>query len=123
MTALQGAGNEARRVRHFERHLVAKGTPFYSERERAALEWTEAVTLVGETHVPDDIFERARQQFEDSAAQWLSTLSTVSARTLVRRTASERPLIRIAAASRFSRAMSRTACVAVAGPAAESKPM
>src|SRR5688572_10141056 len=39
--------------------------PFYSERERAALEWTEAVTLVGETHVPDETFERARQYFEE----------------------------------------------------------
>jgi alkylhydroperoxidase family enzyme len=40
-------------------------TPFYSGRERAALEWTEAVTRVGETHVPDDIFERARQHFDE----------------------------------------------------------
>ena len=41
-------------------------TPFYSERERAALEWTEAVTRVGETHVSDDVFERARQHFDES---------------------------------------------------------
>ncbi len=41
-------------------------TPFYSERERAALEWTEAVTLVGETHVPDDIFARVQQHFDES---------------------------------------------------------
>jgi AhpD family alkylhydroperoxidase len=39
--------------------------PFYSERERAALEWTEAVTLITEGHVPDEIFERVRQQFTD----------------------------------------------------------
>jgi alkylhydroperoxidase family enzyme len=38
-------------------------TPFYSERERAALAWTESVTLVSETHVPDDIYEQARAQF------------------------------------------------------------
>jgi len=37
--------------------------PFYTERERAALEWTEAVTLVAESHVPDDVYERARAQF------------------------------------------------------------
>jgi AhpD family alkylhydroperoxidase len=43
--------------------------PFYSERERAALEWAEAVTLVSETHVPDDVFARAREQFgEDELA-------------------------------------------------------
>jgi AhpD family alkylhydroperoxidase len=39
--------------------------PVYSERERAALEWTEAVTLVSETHVPDDAFQRVRQHFSD----------------------------------------------------------
>jgi AhpD family alkylhydroperoxidase len=40
--------------------------PFYTDRERAALEWAEAVTLVADTHVPDDVFERARAQFEES---------------------------------------------------------
>ena len=39
-------------------------SPFYSERERAALEWTETVTLVSESHVPDDVYERARTQFQ-----------------------------------------------------------
>jgi AhpD family alkylhydroperoxidase len=41
--------------------------PYYSDRERAALEWTEAVTLVAETGVPDDVYERVREQF--SAAE------------------------------------------------------
>ena len=40
-------------------------TPFYSDRERAALAWTEAVTLVSETHVPDDVYELAREQFSE----------------------------------------------------------
>ena len=40
--------------------------PFYSDRERAALEWTEAVTLLGETHVPDEIFDRVRQHLDAS---------------------------------------------------------
>jgi len=39
--------------------------PFYSDRERAALAWTEAVTLVSETHVPDDIYEEARRHFSE----------------------------------------------------------
>ena len=34
--------------------------PYYSDRERAALAWTEAVTLVGEGHVPDPVYENAR---------------------------------------------------------------
>ena len=38
---------------------------FYSEREQAALEWTEAVTLVAEDHVPDDVYERVRPHFTD----------------------------------------------------------
>src|SRR5215207_11482287 len=38
-------------------------SPFYTERERAALAWAEAVTLVREGHVPDDVFEQARAQF------------------------------------------------------------
>ena len=41
-------------------------TPFFSDRERAALEWTEAVTRVADTHVPDDVYKRVRQQFEES---------------------------------------------------------
>ena len=40
-------------------------TPFFSERERAALEWTEAVTEIGKDHVPDEVFERARRYFSD----------------------------------------------------------
>jgi AhpD family alkylhydroperoxidase len=40
-------------------------TPFYTERERAALEWTESLTLVSETHVPDQVFARVREQFSE----------------------------------------------------------
>ena len=40
-------------------------TPFYSERERAALAWTEAVTLVAVDHVPDKVYEEARTQFTE----------------------------------------------------------
>jgi AhpD family alkylhydroperoxidase len=38
-------------------------TPFFDERERAALEWTEAVILVAEGHVPDEVCERVKQHF------------------------------------------------------------
>src|SRR5215813_13701103 len=40
-------------------------SPFYSERERAALAWTEAVTLVDDTLVPDEVYEEARKQFTE----------------------------------------------------------
>ena len=39
--------------------------PFYTERERAALAWAEAVTLVREGHVSDEVFEQARAQFSE----------------------------------------------------------
>src|SRR5689334_6215058 len=40
-------------------------SPFYSDRERAALAWTEAVTLVADDHVPDEVYDEARQQFTE----------------------------------------------------------
>ena len=44
-------------------------SPFYTERERAALAWAEAVTLVTEGHVPDEVYEQTRAQFgEDELA-------------------------------------------------------
>ena len=39
--------------------------PFYTDRERAALAWTEAVTLVSETHVPDEVYEEALRCFSE----------------------------------------------------------
>ena len=38
-------------------------TPFFNERERAALLWTEAVTLIREDHVPDTVYDSVRRQF------------------------------------------------------------
>jgi AhpD family alkylhydroperoxidase len=43
-----------------------RDAPYYSARERAALEWTEAITLVAETHAPDDVYERVREQFSEN---------------------------------------------------------
>ena len=51
--------------------------PYYSDRERAALEWTEAVTLVAETHVPDEVYERVREQFTEDELVHL-TLAVVA---------------------------------------------
>lgn len=39
--------------------------PFYNERERAALEWAEAVTLIAGDHVPDEVYERVKPHFTD----------------------------------------------------------
>jgi len=40
-------------------------SPFYSDRERAALSWTEALTLITDGHVPDEAYEQARAQFSE----------------------------------------------------------
>ena len=39
--------------------------PFYTERERAALAWTEALTLVSEDHVPDEVYDEVRGHFSE----------------------------------------------------------
>ncbi len=40
-------------------------TPFFSDRERAALEWTEVTTLISQHHVSDELYERVRQHFSE----------------------------------------------------------
>ena len=51
--------------------------PYYTDRERAALEWTEAVTLIADGHVPDEVYARVRQQFNEKELSDL-TLAVVS---------------------------------------------
>jgi AhpD family alkylhydroperoxidase len=45
--------------------VVWRETPFFTDRERAALEWTEAVTLVSHDHVPDAVWQAVRPHFSD----------------------------------------------------------
>ena len=40
-------------------------TPFFTDRERAALAWTEAVTLIHQTHAPDEAYEEVRRRFTE----------------------------------------------------------
>lgn len=40
-------------------------TPFFTDRERAALNWTEALTLISESQAPDSIYEDVRQRFSE----------------------------------------------------------
>src|SRR3954467_5799674 len=47
-------------------------TPYYSARERAALEWTEALTLVTEGRVPAEVYERVRKEFSEDELAHLS---------------------------------------------------
>lgn len=58
---------DARKAGEGERRLatvaVWRETPFFNERERAALEWTESVTRVADSRVPDDVWERVQPHF------------------------------------------------------------
>lgn len=60
---------DARARNETEQRLYAvavwREAPFFTERERAALAWTEAVTYVGYNHVPDDVYQKARQHFSE----------------------------------------------------------
>ena len=66
---LRAAGETEQRLYVLEAWREA---PFYSERERAALAWAEAVTLLTNKEVPDDVYEQARAQFSE---QELTTLT------------------------------------------------
>ncbi len=60
---------DARMAGETEQRLYAlnawRETPFYTERERAALEWTEALTLISENDVPDALYEAIRKFFNE----------------------------------------------------------
>lgn len=59
---LRAAGEDEQKL-----HLLSawRECPFYSERERAALAWTEALTLLKGGNVPDEVFAAARSQFSE----------------------------------------------------------
>ena len=46
--------------------MAWRESPYYTEQERAALAWTEAVTLIADNHVPDDLYEEVRQYFNET---------------------------------------------------------
>ncbi|MGH6645259.1 MAG: carboxymuconolactone decarboxylase family protein [Bradyrhizobium sp.] len=55
-------------------------SPVYTDRERAALAWTEAVTRISETHAPDDLYEGVRAQFSEAETVNLTMLiATINA--------------------------------------------
>jgi AhpD family alkylhydroperoxidase len=55
-------------------------SPGYSDRERAALAWTEAVTLISKTHAPDDVYDELRAHFSETETVNLTMLvATINA--------------------------------------------
>jgi AhpD family alkylhydroperoxidase len=59
---------------------VWRETPYYTERERAALAFTEAVTLIADQRVPEEVYEQARQQFsEEDLVKLMIAIVTINA--------------------------------------------
>lgn len=62
-------------------HLISvwRESPLFDDRDRAALEWTESVTLVSETGVPDSAFEAVRAEFSEAEiAQLTVAIGTIN---------------------------------------------
>jgi AhpD family alkylhydroperoxidase len=69
---------EARKKGETEERLYLldawRESPLYSEREQAALAWTEALTLVSESHVPDDVYRALQARFSEEEQVTLTLL-------------------------------------------------
>ena len=71
---------DARAEGETEQRLYAldawRETPFFTDRERAALAWVEAITLVSQTHVPDAVYEDVRKHFTETEIFDLTFVAT-----------------------------------------------
>jgi len=69
---------DARRNGETEQRLYLlngwRDSSLYTDRERAALAWTDALTIVADTHAPDDVYGQVRAQFADAELVNLTTL-------------------------------------------------
>jgi len=88
---------DARQGGETEQRLYAlpvwRETPFFSERERAALELTEAATKLTEGGVSDEVFERAAKQFDEvQLAELIWTITVINAWNRLGATARPWPL-------------------------------
>ena len=72
---------DARALGETEQRLYAldawRETPFFTDRERAALAWTEAVTRIAETHAPDEAFDELKKVFSEKEIMDLTIVATV----------------------------------------------
>ena len=67
---------DARAQGETEQRLYAlnawRETPFYTDRERAALEWTERLTLIAGKDVPDELYARVKEHFSEEEIVYLT---------------------------------------------------
>lgn len=74
---LRAAGENEQRLYGLD---AWRESPYYTDRERAALAWTDAITHVAETHVPDDVYEEVRPSFtEKELADLTLAVTTINA--------------------------------------------
>ena len=70
--------HDARKIGETEQRLYVldawRETPLFSARERAALAWAEALTLIAQTHAPDEIYENVKSEFNDAELANLTLL-------------------------------------------------
>jgi alkylhydroperoxidase family enzyme len=59
---LRAAGESEQRLYGLD---AWRESPYYTDKERAALAWTEAVTNIQQGHAPDEVFEKTRQHFSE----------------------------------------------------------
>ena len=101
-------------------------SPLYSERERAALGWTEAVTLVSQTQVPDAVFEAAQAQFTaEELVKLTLAVAAINAWNRVAISCRSRSFRRCSTATvraRPSAPMSTTPSAPIAAPISASAP-
>lgn len=73
--------NQARAEGEIQQRLdclpVWEESPFFNERERAALAWSEAITHVSESHVPDHLFESLKSHFSEQEIVDLTLMITL----------------------------------------------
>jgi AhpD family alkylhydroperoxidase len=71
---------DARAEGETEQRLYAlnawRETPFFTDRERAGLAWVEAITLVAQTHVPDEVYEEVQRHFSEKEIFDLTFIAT-----------------------------------------------
>ena len=74
---LRAIGEEEQRLYSLD---AWRECPWYTDRERAALAWTEALTLVTQGHVPDAVYEEVKKQFNEKELSDLSlAITTINA--------------------------------------------
>lgn len=74
---LRSLGEEEQRLYSLD---AWRECPWYTDRERAALAWTEALTLVTQGHVPDAVYEEVRKHFSEKELSDLSfAITTINA--------------------------------------------